>query len=217
LQRAVAAKRLPDLPPYDERRLLAEAALLVDWYAPAVLGAPIPGPAREEYLAVWQEILREAALPAPTLVLRDYHVDNLMLLHGRSGARACGLLDFQDAVCGPAPYDLVSLLKDARRDVPPALRGAMTERYLAGFPRIDRAAVGRSAAILATQRNCKIIGIFTRLWRRDGKPGYLRHIPRVWRLIEEDLRAPALAPIATWLDRHLPPPVRHIPEARNAA
>jgi hypothetical protein len=217
LQGAVAAKRLPDLPAYDEARLLAEAALLADWYAPAVLGAPLPVPAREEYLALWREILPEAALPGPTLVLRDYHVDNLMLLHGRSGVCACGLLDFQDAVCGPAAYDLVSLLKDARRDVPPVLRAAMTERYLAAFPGIERAAFERSAAILAAQRNCKILGIFTRLWRRDGKPGYLRHIPRVWRLIEEDLSAPALAPIAAWLDRHLPHRTRHVPEARNAA
>jgi N-acetylmuramate 1-kinase len=217
LQRAVSADGLPDLPPYDEARLLAEAALLTDWYAPAVLGAPLPAAAREEYLALWREILPEAALPGPNLVLRDYHVDNLMLLRGRPGVRGCGLLDFQDAVCGPAAYDLVSLLKDARRDVPPVLCTAMTERYLAALPAIDRAAFGRSAAILAAQRNCKILGIFTRLWRRDGKPGYLRHIPRVWRLIEEDLRAPALAPIAAWLDRYLPQSIRRIPETRNAA
>jgi len=217
LQRAVAADGLPDLPAYDEAPLLAEAALLADWYAPAVLGAPLSAAARAEYLALWREILSEAALPGPTLVLRDYHVDNLMLLRGRSGIRSCGLLDFQDAVCGPAAYDLVSLLEDARRNVPPAVRAAMTERYLAGFPGIDRAIFDRSAAILAAQRNCKILGIFTRLWRRDGKPGYLRHIPRVWRLIEEDLRAPALAPIAAWLDRYLPRSIRRIPETRNAA
>src|SRR5205085_136880 len=101
--------------------------------------------------------------------------------------------------------------------VPPVLRAAMTERYLAALPAIDRAAFDRSAAILAAQRNCKILGIFTRLWRRDGKPGYLRHIPRVWRVIEEDLRAPALAPIAAWVDRYLPSSVRRIPEERDAA
>ena len=177
----------------------------------------MPAAARKEYLSLWQEILPAAALPGPTLVLRDYHVDNLMLLRGRPGVRGCGLLDFQDAVCGPAAYDLVSLLEDARRDVATTLRAAMTERYLDAFPEIDRAAFARSAAILAAQRNCKILGIFTRLWRRDGKPGYLRHIPRVWRLIEEDLRAPALAPIAAWLDRYLPRSIRRIPEARNAA
>ena len=217
LQRRVAAEGLPDLPAYDDARLLGEAALLTDWYAPAILGKPLAAAAREAYLALWRKILPDAALPGPTLVLRDYHVDNLMLLRDRPGVRACGLLDFQDAVCGPAAYDLVSLLKDARRDVPAALRAPMTERYLAAFPGIDRAAFDRSATILATQRNCKIIGIFTRLWRRDGKPGYLRHIPRVWRLIEEDLRAPALAPMAAWLDRYLPAAVRRIPEARNAA
>jgi aminoglycoside/choline kinase family phosphotransferase len=217
LQRAVAGDRPPELPLYDEERLLTEAALLVDWYAPSVLGAPLSAAAREDFLARWREVLPRAALPAPTLVLRDYHVDNLMLLPGRPAVQGCGLLDFQDAVCGPPSYDLVSLLEDARRDVPPALRAAMTERYLAGFPGLDREAFRRSAAILAAQRNCKIIGIFTRLWRRDGKPGYLAHITRVWRLIEEDLRDPALRPIADWLARHLPPRARRIPSARSAA
>ena len=216
LQRTVAAKGLPDLPAYDEERLLTEAALVVDWYAPAV-GVELPATAREEYLGLWRQILPQAALPGSTLVLRDYHVDNLMLLPGRAGVRSCGLLDFQDALLGAAAYDLVSLLKDARRDVPPALRAAMTERYLAAFPRIDRAAVARAAAILAAQRNCKIVGLFVRLWRRDGKPGYLPHIPRVWRLIEEDLREPALAPVAGWLDRYLRPEVRRVPDAHGAA
>jgi hypothetical protein len=212
LHRAVAASGLPALPPYDEARLLAEAALLADWYAPSVLGAALSPSAREDYLARWREILPRAALPATTLVLRDYHVDNLMLLPGRLGVRRCGLLDFQDAVLGPASYDLASLLEDARRDVGAALRAAMTERYLAAFPGLDRAGFARSTAILAAQRNCKIIGIFTRLWRRDGKPAYLAHIPRVWRLLEEDVqREPALRPIAEWLDRCLPGGVRHAP------
>jgi N-acetylmuramate 1-kinase len=140
-----------------------------------------------------------------------------MLLPGRDGVRGCGLLDFQDAVAGPASYDLVSLLEDARRDVPPALRAAMTERYLAAFPRIDEGAFRRSAAILAAQRNAKIIGIFTRLARRDGKPQYLGHIPRVWRLLEADLRESALQGIARWLDSHLPSAVRRAPDRRSAA
>jgi aminoglycoside/choline kinase family phosphotransferase len=212
LHRAVAARRLPALPPYDEARLLAEAALLVEWYAPDVLGAALPPAAREDYLARWRDILPQAMLPPATLVLRDYHVDNLLLLPGRPGVERCGLLDFQDAVLGPASYDLVSLLEDARRDVPAALRAAMTERYLAAFPGLDRTLFMRSGAILAVQRNCKILGIFTRLWRRDGKPAYLPHIARVWRLIEEDVRRePALGPIADWLDRHLPRDVRRPP------
>jgi hypothetical protein len=126
------------------------------------------------------------------------------------------LLDFQDAVRGPPSYDLVSLLEDARRDIAAELRSTMTDRYLNAFPTVDRSAFRRSAAILAAQRNCKILGIFTRLWRRDGKPGYLAHIPRVWGLLEQDLRHPALAPIAQWLVRHLPAHARRTPDARGA-
>ncbi len=218
LHRAVGSSEPPALPRYDEARLLAEAALFVDWYAPCVLGGPLPPDARAEYLAQWRAVLPHAALPAATLVLRDYHVDNLMLLPGRRGVQACGLLDFQDAVWGAPTYDLVSLLEDARRDVTAGLRAAMTERYLAAFPELDGIAFARSAAILAAQRNCKILGIFTRLWRRDGKPAYLRHIPRVWRLLDDDLaREPALAPIADWLDRHLPAASRLAPSVRSAA
>jgi hypothetical protein len=210
LQRAVEARGSPDLPPYDPERFLAEVALLVDWYAPAALGEPLTDARRAEYLDLWRTLLPQAALPHDTLVLRDYHVDNLMLLPDRSGVQSCGLLDFQDAVCGPPSYDLVSLLEDARRDVPAELRRQMTERYLAAFPAIDRAAFLQSAAVLAAQRNCKILGIFTRLWRRDGKPRYLVHLPRIWRLLEQELAHPALDPMARWLNRHLPPPARHI-------
>jgi N-acetylmuramate 1-kinase len=210
LQRAVAARGTPDLPPYDADRLLAEAALLVDWYAPAALGRPLSRARRAEYLDLWRALLPQAALTGDTLVLRDYHVDNLMLLPDRCGVQGCGLLDFQDAVCGPPSYDLVSLLEDARRDISAELCRQMTERYLAAFPTLDRTAFLRSAAILAAQRNCKILGIFTRLWKRDGKPRYLVHLPRVWRLLEQDLGHPVLAPIARWLDRHLPGPARQI-------
>ena len=217
LQRAAERRSALDLPPYDTGRLLAEASLLVDWYAPAALRSPLSRALREDYLALWRAVLPQAALKADTLVLRDYHVDNLMLLADRPGVRSCGLLDFQDAVCGPPSYDLVSLLEDARRDVPAELREAMSERYLAAFPRSDRAAFLRSAAILAAQRNCKILGIFTRLWKRDGKPQYLAHIPRIWRLLEEDLAHPALAPIQQWIDRHLPGAARQIRDTRGAA
>jgi aminoglycoside/choline kinase family phosphotransferase len=209
LQRAAEPPGTPEIPPYDLERLLGEAALLVDWYRPLDRGL------RAEYLALWSAVLPDAVVSPPTLVLRDYHIDNLMLLADRPGVRSCGLLDFQDAVTGPPSYDLVSLLQDARRDVPAGLRQAMTERYLAAFPGLDRKAFFRSAAILAAQRNCKILGIFTRLWRRDGKRQYLAHIPRVWRLLEADLRQPVLIPIARWLDRHLPPETRHRPDLRS--
>jgi N-acetylmuramate 1-kinase len=218
LQRAAGSAGHIDLPPYDEAKLLDEVVLLVDWYLPAVRGAPPSAEAREEYLALWRSVLPVACEPfTPTLVLRDFHVDNLMLLPDRTGVQACGLLDFQDAVVGPPTYDLVSLLEDARRDVPEDLRQAMTAHYLTAFPTLDREAFTRSAAILAAQRNCKIIGIFTRLWKRDGKPAYLRHIPRLWRLVASDLRHPALREISQWLGRHLPSNARRTPQPGGAA
>jgi N-acetylmuramate 1-kinase len=211
LQRAAEPRDTPEIPPYDIERLLAEAGLLVDWYKPVASGL------REEYLALWRAVLPDAMVSPPTLVLRDYHVDNLMLLPNRPGVTGCGLLDFQDAVTGPPSYDLVSLLEDARRDIPGPLRQAMIERYLTAFPALDRSTFFRSAAILAAQRNCKILGIFTRLWKRDGKRQYLAHIPRVWRLLEADLGHPALSPIARWLDRHLPPETRCRPDLQSEA
>jgi aminoglycoside/choline kinase family phosphotransferase len=205
------------LPRYDETRLLGEAALLVDWYVPAMTGEAMPDALRQEYLDAWRAVLPQAAGAAPTLVLRDYHVDNLLHLPQRPGVAACGLLDFQDAVVGPASYDLVSLLEDARRDVAPALAERMIERYLAAFPATDRAEFLASYAVLGAQRNCKIVGIFTRLWRRDGKPQYLPHITRVWRLIERDLAHPALAPVADFLARTIPSQLRGVPPRRDAA
>jgi aminoglycoside/choline kinase family phosphotransferase len=206
-----------DLPTYDEARLLAEAALLVDWYLPAVGGKATPTALRDEYLELWRGLLPLAHRVPATLVLRDYHVDNLMRIEGREGLAACGLLDFQDAVVGPASYDLVSLLEDARRDVAPGLAAAMMERYLAACPVLDRDAFAESYAVLGAQRNAKIIGIFTWLGRRDGKPAYLAHIPRLWRLLDRDLRHPALAPMRRWFDRHVPAELRRIPAAEVPA
>jgi aminoglycoside/choline kinase family phosphotransferase len=217
LHRTFDPAAAPFLPAYDEARLLAEAALLVDWYLPAATGRPTGAALREEYMALWRGLLPLARGAPDTLVLRDYHVDNLMRLDGRPGLAACGLLDFQDAVLGPSSYDLVSLLEDARRDVAPDLAAAMRRRYLQAMPSLDAAAFDVSYAVLGAQRNCKIVGIFTRLCVRDGKPAYLVHLPRVWRLVEQDARHPALAPLAAWLDRHVPPALRGIPSCRPAA
>lgn len=213
LHQRFAPEPAPWLPPYDDMRLLNEAALLVDWYLPAVTGRPTPPALREEYLGLWRALLPVARSVPSSLVLRDYHVDNLMRIEGRDGLAACGLLDFQDAVLGPVTYDLVSLVEDSRRDIPPDLVAAMRARYLAAFPALDRAAFDASLAVLGAQRHCKVIGIFTRLCKRDGKPRYLAHIPRLWRLLESDFRHPVLAPVAAWLDRHVPRDQRRIPEA----
>ena len=211
--KALAAAPLPD---YDDGRLLQEALLLTDWYLPALSGAETPAAVCDAYVEAWRSVFPLARRVPPTLVLRDYHVDNLMVLEGRPGIAGCGLLDFQDAVIGPRSYDLVSLLEDARRDIPVGLIAAMLARYLAAFPETDPAAFQASYAILGAQRSAKIIGIFTRLCRRDGKDLYLRHIPRVWRLMEGDLTAPELAPVKAWFDEVLPPGERRVPSAEAA-
>jgi aminoglycoside/choline kinase family phosphotransferase len=216
LHRRFTAASVPDLPPYDDQRLLTEAALLVDWYLPAVTGQPTPAPLRESYLDLWRSILPMARAVPESLVLRDYHVDNLMRIDGRDGLAACGLLDFQDAVLGPVSYDLVSLLEDSRRDISPALVSSMYQRYLAAFPSLDRDATAQSYNVLGAQRHCKVIGIFTRLDRRDGKPRYLAHIPRLWRLLDNNLKYPVLAPIREWLDRHIPRHLRLTPQAASS-
>ena len=218
LHRRPPAQALYDaLPPYSDRMFLDEAALLVDWYIPAALGAALADNARSDYIAAWRAALPLARAVPETLVLRDYHVDNLMRIEGRDGIAACGLLDFQDAVAGPASYDFVSLVEDARRDVPAKLAGELRRRYLDALPHVDEEDFDRSRAILGAQRHCKVIGIFTRLCVRDGKPGYLGHIPRVWRQLESALAHPALAGIAAWLDAHVPPAMRIIPPCRPGA
>jgi aminoglycoside/choline kinase family phosphotransferase len=214
LHRGFTARQAAGLPPYDDARLLEEAVLLVDWYLPA-LGRPPTAAGRAAYLEAWRAVLPLAREVPDTLVLRDFHVDNLMVLEGREGIAACGLLDFQDAVLGPVTYDLVSLLEDVRRDVSPALVDELRARYLAGAPALDRAAFEASYAVLGAQRNAKIIGIFTRLCRRDGKARYLEHIPRTWRLLEGDLGHPALAPVKAWFDRELPAGTRTVPTAEE--
>ncbi|NKB55763.1 MAG: phosphotransferase [Alphaproteobacteria bacterium] len=199
-----------DIPKYDDALLLTEANLLIDWYLPAITGNTVTDSLRQDYAKLWQALFVQTRDTRETLVLRDYHVDNLIWLPRRAGIRACGLLDFQDAVIGPAAYDLVSLLEDARRDVPSDLAQRAMDRYLAAFPDIDPDAFRLSYAILGAQRSTKILGIFTRLDRRDGKPDYLCHLPRVWRWLEADLNHPALAALRDWFNRVLPPETRTI-------
>jgi aminoglycoside/choline kinase family phosphotransferase len=188
------------LPPYDMAVLRREIGLFPEWYAPAVgLAVDIGGWAR-----AWDAVLPRVADPRPpVLVLRDYHVDNIMLLD-REGLKRLGLLDFQDALAGHRAYDLVSLLQDARRDVSPALEAAMLEVYAAEAGIADVEAFRAEYEILGAQRNTKILGIFTRLWKRDGKRSYLPFQPRVWGYLERNLRHPALAPVAAWFEANLP-------------
>ena len=198
-----ALHRLPPgpFPPYDMNEYLREAKLLTEWYCPA-RGLVVD---HEGYEAAWREVL-EPLLPRQepgVTVLRDYHAENVMLV---GGIDRQGLLDFQDALVGHPAYDLVSLLQDARRDVSPELEAAMIARYARMAGADDDFAA--DYARLGAQRNAKIVGIFVRLWKRDGKPRYLHLIPRVWGLLERDLAHPALKPVAQWFDVNVPADLR---------
>jgi hypothetical protein len=192
------------LAPYDPPTLRREADLFVDWYADAV-GFEVD---RESWRRAWDDVLpRVTADPRKVTVLRDFHVDNILLLD-RPGHARLGLLDFQDALAGHPAYDLVSLLQDARRDVPEALEARMIDRYEAAAVIGHEDDFRAAYTILGAQRSTKILGIFTRLWKRDGKPLYLRHQPRVWRYLERDLAHPALAPVAEWFATNVPASAR---------
>lgn len=197
---------LHQLPPgpfldYSISEYQREARLFVEWYCPAQ-GLAVDAAA---YGAAWESVLAPM-LPRQrpgVVVLRDYHAENLMLL---GALRKQGLLDFQDALNGHPAYDLVSLLQDARRDVSPELEAEMFDYYVGRTGRDDQFLA--DYARLGAQRNAKIIGIFVRLWKRDGKPRYLDMIPRVWALMERDLAHPALAPVAQWFDQNVPAELR---------
>ena len=204
------ATRPAALPPYDDALLRREMALFPEWYLSRHLGLQLSG-AQRAALGEVESLLVASALAQPAVyVHRDFMPRNLMVSEPNPG-----VLDFQDAVLGPVTYDLVSLLEDSRRDIAPDLVAAMRQRYLAAFPELDHAVFDASLALLGAQRHCKVIGIFTRLDRRDHKPRYLAHIPRLWRLIDQNLRHPALEPVKHWLDRHIPPALRQMPESRS--
>ncbi len=206
-----AAAILPGLARYDGEPLIDAAMLLPEWYLPEVAGRPASAAELDAYRAAWRESLRALPSSPTTLVLRDYHQDNLLWLRDRPGVRACGLLDFQDATTGHPAYDLMSLVEDARRDIADELRAAMIEHYLERAGVADRQGFMAAFAILGAQRHARVVGLFVRLLRRDGKPTYLPHLPRVWRLLERSLKHEAMAPLRHWIDAHIPPDRRGIP------
>ncbi|MBV1901228.1 MAG: phosphotransferase [Kordiimonadaceae bacterium] len=193
-----------DAQPYGEKQLLAEARLFTNWFVPAVRGSEATDVEAATFEAAWQVALEHVAHDASAFVLRDYHVDNLMIIKGGTGLASCGLLDFQDALLGSPAYDMVSLLEDARRDVSPSTKSAVIARYYAGMPGINRVQFETDMAILGAQRHAKVLGIFTRLSRRDDKHIYLKHIPRVAKLLQQCLRAPALAGLKHVVEQLVP-------------
>ena len=213
-------KKLPDvlplapqityaIPVFDIDAMLVEIGLMLEWYLPDRGAAP-PSDARAEFVTQWRDLLGKTAISPKTWVLRDFHSPNLIWLTERSGISKVGVIDFQDAVLGPAAYDLVSLLQDARIDVPEQLELTLLTRYIkarhATDNTFDPAGFAESYAIMSAQRNTRLLGTFARLNRRDGKPQYLRHQPRIWTYLTRSLAHPVLAGIRGWYEAHVPPP-----------
>jgi len=205
----VAPHVVHSLPPYDLDAYLIESELVLDWYMPR-RGIAVTDEVRTDYVALWTRALQVAVEAPPTWVLRDFHSPNLIWLPERMGIARVGLLDFQDAMMGPAAYDLASLLQDARVDVPELMEVSLLGHYVRERSELDPtfqpADFIKLYATLAAQRASKILGIFARLDRRDGKPQYIRHIPRVWGYLQRSLAHPALAMLQDWYSLNVPAP-----------
>jgi N-acetylmuramate 1-kinase len=200
------------LPVHGMDQWLEELSLFTDWYCPALgLSVDVDG-----FRSAWMQVLQPVSKDGlgPVTVLRDYHAENVMLVRGREGVRHFGLLDFQDALSGHPAYDLASVLEDARRDVPPEIERSMIDRYVAATGNGE--AFERAYWALAAQRNTRILGVFTRLWKRDNKPHYTAFQPRMWGLLERDLAQPGLEPVRRWFDLNIAPENRAAPWAEAA-
>lgn len=193
---------------YDWDALAIETELLVDWFLPAIRGEPTPPETRDSFARQWAAQFDWLLTQPAGWVLRDFHSPNLVLRPSQEGLDRLGILDVQDAVRGHAAYDLVSLLQDARLDLPlrlePELFAYYCERAARQDPGFNADDFTRAYRVLGAQRNTKILGIFARLARRDGKRAYLQHMPRVARHLAADLAHPALAGLKAWYDRELP-------------
>lgn len=194
---------LSALPPYDLEKMLFEVSLLPLWFVKYAVGVDLSEQALTEFNQIWTKIIQKIQSVDKTIVLLDYHVDNLMITKDNQ----CGVLDFQDARLGPVFYDLVSLIEDARRPVSETIQKEMIQRYLTAFPHYQEI-YAELAPLIAAQRHTKVIGIFVRLCVRDGKPRYLKHIPFVWSLLEKHLNHPDMLEFKSWLDTYVPVPFR---------
>lgn len=203
------ARQTYAIPHFDVEAMLIEIGLMLEWYLPD-RNAPLSEAQRAEFFAMWRELLNKPLAAPKTWVIRDYHSPNLIWLGNRTGIERVGVIDFQDTVLGPQSYDVVSLLQDARIDVPETIELTLLSRYIkarraqdAGF---DAAGFAELYAIMSAQRNTRLLGTFARLNRRDGKPHYLRHQPRIWTYLQRSLAHPALGVLRDWYHANVPPP-----------
>lgn len=198
----------PALEPYDTEFMTRMAALSFDWYQRGAHAA-VDLRAKNAFEAAFSALLDTEVASPSVLIQRDYHAENLIWLPERDSVQRVGLLDYQDALLGHPAYDLVSLLKDARRDVSPDLQEAMIRRYITAA-QVDETSFRRAYHLLGLQRNLRILGVFARLSMHFGKPSYIDLIPRVWGYIERDLAEPVCTPVTDILRGALPAPTPDI-------
>ncbi len=195
----------PDfMEPYTVNHLLTEVTIFIDWYWPTVHTQKQHKEAKLNFLSAWQEALKSLPILPESVVLRDYHVDNLMLVPGQTILEQCGLLDFQDALWGSVTYDFISLLEDARRDVSPSLQQTLWQVFLADIPTAHHQDYYLAATLLGAARHTKVIGVFTRYALRQGRADYLCHLPRLWSYLKTSLQHPTLQPVLDWFNHYLP-------------
>ncbi len=193
---------------YDDLALKAGADLFTEWYPRFDPRVKLSDEAVAEWERLWAPLRKRADEGASVFIHRDYHAENLLWLHERTGAARVGMVDFQDALRAHPSWDLHSLLQDARRDVSPALEAAALERYFGHRPEVEREAFMADYAALAALNEARILGIFARLIFRDGKPRYRAFMPRMWGQLNRNLQNPALAGLKRWFERNVPVEVR---------
>ncbi len=201
---AVTGRSMHSVPDYDRGAMSIEVELFVDWYLPEMTGETTAPEMRNAFVGQWNRVFDRLASSEKSLVLRDFHSPNLIWREGRQGHGRVGVIDFQDAMIGPSAYDVASLAMDARVTITPEMEAAILEAYCAARVaqgRFDRAAFDEAYAIMAAQRNSKILGIFVRLNRRDGKPQYMKHLPRIRDYMARALMHEALAPVREFYAR----------------
>jgi tRNA threonylcarbamoyl adenosine modification protein YjeE len=203
------------IPPYDLDALCIEVELLVDWYAPHIAGISLASGAKSTFVNLWRHALNEVLTTPACWTLRDYHSPNIIWLPLRTGFARVGIIDFQDCVLGHPAYDVVSLLQDARVDVPTEAEMKLLGHYARlrrdADDTFDLMAFARAYALLGAQRATKILGIFARLDKRDHKPQYLAHLPRIENYLVKNLEHPVMAELRVWYETYLPDLIRPAP------
>ncbi len=182
-----------NFPLYTLDAFLTETEVFLEWY-----GLDLSEKTKKDFRHMWQEAYENQPSLPQSFVMRDVLIDNLLWLPSREEGRRCGFIDFQDCLWGPITYDLVSLLEDARRDITPQFARESLEIYFRAFPHLSREELWESYSLWGAQRSTKILGVFSRLAKRDGKSHYLSHLPRVWKILERDLQHPSLKDVRQW-------------------